>query len=236
MKVLITGGASGLGKYIVKQLLDDHEVFFTYCKNESSAQALAKQTNTKAIALDLRDENSVSALCKWIEDESPDVLINNALTGFEQKHAHKINSQIHTELFHENVASIIAITNSFIKKARKRKSGKIINVLSAYLAGKPPIGLSQYVAQKNYLLSLNKSWATENIAFNVSSNAISPSIMRTNLTKDTDERVFEQMIDNAPLKRLIEPEEVAEVVEFLLCSTLFLNGQNIVLNQGENLI
>ena len=92
------------------------------------------------------------------------------------------------------------------------------------------------MAQKNYLLSLNKSWATENIAFNVSSNAISPSIMRTNLTKYTDERVFEQMVENAPLKRLIEPKEVAEVVEFLVGSTLFLNGQNIVLNQGENLI
>jgi NAD(P)-dependent dehydrogenase (short-subunit alcohol dehydrogenase family) len=44
------------------------------------------------------------------------------------------------------------------------------------------------------------------------------------------------MIENTPLKRLIEPKEVAEVVKFIVGSTLFLNGQNIVLNQGENLI
>jgi NAD(P)-dependent dehydrogenase (short-subunit alcohol dehydrogenase family) len=228
MKILITGGSGGLGKAIVNQLSAIHDVYFTYCNNQS--------TDANAIHLDFSISSSVNALTEWIEAEQPDVLINNALNGLNQSHAHKIISEDHNDGFQQNVAPVIQLTNSFIKKARKRKCGKVINVLSSYIIGKPPIGMSQYIAQKNYLLSLNKSWASENISFNITSNAISPSIMQTKLTEDTDERVFEQMIASHPLKRLIEPKEVAEVVEFMINASPFLNGQNIVLNHGENLI
>jgi len=236
MRILVTGGTSGLGKAIVEELSSEFEVFFTYHRNSEVAKELEKVTNTTSIQYNMSDTSSVESLCNWIVENEPDILVNNALTGFVQKHAYKISGEEHHNAFEENIASTITLTNRFIKKARKRKSGRIINVLSSYIIGKPPVGMSQYVAQKNYLLSLNKSWAIENIAFGITSNAISPSIMKTNLTKDTDERIFEQLVENSPMKRLIEPKEVSEVISFIIKATPFLNGQNIVLNHGENLI
>jgi len=229
MKILITGGSSGLGKAITEQLSAGHEVFFTYYNTEDNI------ANTSSLYLDMTSTESIKKLSKWIETEQPEVLINNAITGLRQNHSHKLSGENHLESFSSNVAPVIDITNAFIVQARKRKSGKIINVLTSYLIGKPPIGLSQYTAQKAYLLSLNKSWASENIKFNVTSNAVSPSIMRTELTSDTDERIFENMIEGHPLKRLIEPKEVAECIEYMVNSSLFMNGQNIVMNHAENL-
>ena len=95
--------------------------------------------------------------------------------------------------------------------------------------------MAKYAAEKNYLLSMNKSWASENINFNITSNAISPSMMQTNLTKNIDERIIEQMITSHPLKRLLDPSEVANVVKFLVEASSFITGQNLVINSGENL-
>ncbi|MNE75886.1 3-oxoacyl-[acyl-carrier-protein] reductase FabG1 [compost metagenome] len=99
----------------------------------------------------------------------------------------------------------------------------------------PPLGASSYVANKAYLGSLVKSWATENAKFNISSNAISPSFMQTNLTSDVDERIIEQIVNDHPLKKILTVEEVAESVLFLTNASSQINGVDIVLNAGTNI-
>ena len=74
---------------------------------------------------------------------------------------------------------------------KKKRKGKIITILTSFLLNSPPIGSSSYVANKAYLKSLTKSWANENIKFNVTSNTISPSFMQTNFTSDVDERIID---------------------------------------------
>lgn len=137
--------------------------------------------------------------------------------------------------FQQNIIPTIRITQAFITQARKRKFGKIINIISSANINRPPIGWSEYVANKAYLLSLSKSWATENIKFNISSNAISPGFMLTSLTADTDERIVEQMTEAHPLKKLLTTKEVAETVEFYTRCSQQINGTNLVINAGNDL-
>ncbi|MFZ0035366.1 MAG: SDR family oxidoreductase, partial [Sedimentisphaerales bacterium] len=127
------------------------------------------------------------------------------------------------------------ITQEAIKLFRKKKFGKIINILTSFLINKPPTGLSEYVAKKAYLLSLSKSWAVENADFNISSNCISPSFMQTELTSSMDERIVEQLIKVHPLKRLLRPEEVAESVLFFINSPQHVNGVNLVINAAQDI-
>ena len=237
MNFLITGGASGLGYAITKAIADsfpDSQVFFTFSSSVASAKELEeKRMNLHSIKCDFRDKKDVEDLCLFIEKSEIDVLINNAITKLDKQYFHKTNKENFVESFNDDVVSTLEITRSFINKARERKYGKIITILTAALKNFPPIGWSIYTSNKAYILQMHKSWATENKAFNITSNCISPDFMHTPLNNDTDERVIENMIKTHPLKKLLTVEEVANVVLFLCNSSSQLNGQNIVLNSAS---
>jgi NAD(P)-dependent dehydrogenase (short-subunit alcohol dehydrogenase family) len=82
---------------------------------------------------------------------------------------------------------------------------------------------------------MTKVWATENVKYNITSNAVSPSFMLTGFTKDMDERVVEQIENNHPFNKLLSTAEVAESVVFLLNATAQINGINLIINAASNI-
>jgi 3-oxoacyl-[acyl-carrier protein] reductase len=240
LKILITGGASGLGKIITTKLsqLPDATIIITYCNSEQSARYIESNCkNVRALKCDFTSQPDIESLLLLIENEGIDILVNNAqITKIEKQHFHKLNPDIFLNGFQKNIIPVIRITQAAIKVFRTKKSGKIINVLTSFLANKPPVGVSEYTASKAYLLSLSKSWANENAAYNITSNSISPSFMKTGLTSDTDERVIYELESKHPLKRLLPPENVAETVMFLCTASVYINGVNLYINAAENLV
>ena len=236
-KILVTGGTSGLGKAIaVKLATSGHEVFVTYCSSEKSARDLAEIHKIGTVHCDFRQAESLENLLVAIQEMQPDVLINNALTGLSEQYFHKLGIENLSQNFMQNVVPVLKITQAALQVFRKRKSGKIITILSSALLNKPPIGWSEYTAEKAYLLSMSKSWAVENARHNIVSNCVSPSFMATPLNKNTDERVIENMILNSPLKKLLTIEEVADCVHFLATASNHINGTNLIINTAENVI
>jgi 3-oxoacyl-[acyl-carrier protein] reductase len=239
MNILVTGGASGLGEAITRNLAQNpqHIVYFTYFNSEAKAKALEKGLpNTRALRCDFTDEISILELKNGLAAFDLDVLVNNAVTGLTKKHFHKTDPELFLASFKNNVLPAIHLTQAAITIFRKKKFGKIITILSSYILNKPPVGLSEYVATKEYLHALSKAWATENASFNITANCISPALMQTNLTADTDERILEEMQKSHPLKKLLTPQEVAETVNFLVGSTQQINGANLVINAAADLI
>jgi NAD(P)-dependent dehydrogenase (short-subunit alcohol dehydrogenase family) len=192
--------------------------------------------NVTAIQCDFSVPADVEALCEAVARFDLQVLINNAMTGFEQNYFHKLDPAHFTDSFQKNVVPAIRITQAALKQFRKAKFGKIITILSAAIINKPPIGWSEYVASKCYLLSLSKSWATENAAFNISANCISPAFMQTSLTGGTDERIIEDMLSKHPLKALLKVEEVADAVGYFVHASQHANGINLILNAAQDVI
>ena len=238
MNILITGGASGLGASIVEALAADtgNTVYFTYATSATEAHALeAALQNTKAIHCDFTDTDSIETLLKQLPELDIDILVNNAYTGIQTDHFYKTEPYSFQKSFEQNVVPTLQITQAAIKIFRKKKYGKIINIISSYVINKPPAGLSVYVANKAYLLSMSKSWANEYIRFNITSNSISPSFMLTNLTAGTDERILEQMKENHPLSTLLTTGEVADAVLFFARASQQINGANLVINAGSDL-
>lgn len=238
MNILITGGASGLGKAITQKLASDpgNKVIFTYNRSESAAKELELHyKNCKGVHCDFHNNSSIENLFSLIESENLDVLINNAFTGLQTNYFHKLEPEHFVSNFERNVLPVIRITSACILQFRKKKFGKIITILSSYIVNKPPIGLSEYVAEKNYLHSLSKSWAVENSKFNISSNCISPSFMLTDLTAQTDERILEEMIGSHPLKRILTPDEVADAAEYLVRASQHVNGTNLIINAAGDI-
>lgn len=239
MKVIVTGGASGLGEAITRQLCaDGHEVLFTYCNSGVKARTLTDENvNAHAVRCDFSNDQDIAELSEKILSFDPDGIVHNAISGkIPAIHFHKSDISVFSEGFKTNVLPVIRITQAALECFRKKKSGRIVTVLSSYVVGQPPIGLSAYVAEKNYLLSLTKSWAAEYARFGITANCVSPTFMRTPQNAEVDERVIETMIANHPLKRLLTPEEVAVSVARLLGSGPEINGTNQVINAGENAV
>lgn len=239
MNILITGGASGLGESVTRLLAgnNNHFVYFTYCNSKDRALQIEKEfKNVKAIYCDFAKQSSVDELTSQMYSWNLSALINNALSGHTVQHFHKIEQQHLSGSFHTNILPAVMITQKAVLCFRKQKFGKIITILSSALVNKPPIGWSGYVAEKAYLHSLCKSIAVENAGFNITSNCISPSFMLTDLHKDTDERVLEEMEAKHPLKKLLSTQEVSEIVGFVLNATQHLNGVNIVVNAAGDIV
>ena len=233
MNILITGGASGLGEAITKRLAGENNnmVYFTYHSSVENAHKIEQASHvSKGIKCDFRSADDMTTLLAQMNSLELDVLVNNAMTGFQKEYFHKMDFREFETRFHENILPTIRITQQAINQFRKKRSGKIITILSSAIAGDPPIGWSEYVAAKSYLLSLSRSWAAENAKFNITSNCISPSFMRTALNKDVDERVIEEMIEKHHRKKLLTVEDVADALAVLVNSPQEVNNTNVFLN------
>lgn len=240
MNILITGGSSGLGKSIVQNLSSntDYNIYFTYNSGKEASWELEnKFSNVKSFHCDFTNESSVSDFCKILPSLNIDVLINNAYVG-KALNDNFIRSDIENfeKSFRYNILPTIKITQDVIKVFKQKKFGKIINILTSYLINTPPIGTSIYVSNKAYLLELSKVWSKELTKFNITSNSISPELMITNLSKDIDQRVLDQIKEAHPYKELLDTNEVYVAVKFLIESSRFINGINIPINAGQNLI
>jgi NAD(P)-dependent dehydrogenase (short-subunit alcohol dehydrogenase family) len=175
MNILVTGGSKGLGKAIVRTLAatPGNHVYFTFLNSESSASELeSKNSNVTKVRCDFNNDASVQSLIDSLQQWNIDVLINNASVNPPKNHFHKIDTDGLIQNFQANVVTTIKLTQAAIKTFRKKKSGRIITILSSAIIGKAPVGWSEYVASKNYLLSMAKSWATENNRFNITSNCV----------------------------------------------------------------
>lgn len=239
MNILITGGTGGLGEAIVDVFATDsrNKIYFTYCHAETKARAITgRYANTSGIRCDFENRAGMEALLAEIENMDLDVLVNNAWAGKPDtiRFGQLTSEQIETT-FRANVLPLVAVTQQALKTFRKKKSGKIITILTAALLGTPTIGYALYSSTKAYIAQLAKTWSTEYARFGITSNCVSPEFMRTDFTASTDERVIEQMEQSHPLKRLLEPQEVAQVVQFLATSSAQVNGVNIPVTAGTRI-
>ena len=146
MNILVTGGSSGLGKAIVEKLASDSDnvVYFTYNRHVNVAESIDNSySNVHSIQCDFSDTVSIANLLSGLDGWDLDVLIHNAYAGkAEGVHFHKQNVAEFRNSFEINVLPVILITQKVLEIFRKKKSGKIITVLTVFLFNKPPIGSS----------------------------------------------------------------------------------------------
>lgn len=234
MNYLVTGGTSGLGYCLVTKLAasPSNYVYFTYRNSSVLAKEIeANYPNTKGIVCNFNEADGLNTLIQEIPKMNLDVLINNAYSEPVAKHFIKLETAEILRDFEHNVLSTVRLGQACISEFRLNKRGQIITILSSYIVN-PPIGMSIYAAGKSYLLSMVKSWANENIKFNIVSTAISPSFMLTRMTEATDERVIEQIAAAHPLGRLTTPEEIVDVVKKLTENRNF-SGENLIIDGNQ---
>ena len=241
MNILVTGGNSGLGKAIVEQLSKEgHKVYFSFypveqCEREAKAMVQA-DANLEAIPLNFCEKDSVDAFCEHIKTLDIDVLVNSAYAGKAQGvHFHKTPADDFLTAFQNNVIPTIRITQTCLEGMKKRKYGKIINIITSYVIDTPPTGMAIYTATKAYLRQISRSISKEFGRFNITSNCLLPEYMNTKFGKVEDFQL-EQMTAAHPLKRLLTPDEVAQVIVHFVNSSQQLNGIEMPINAAQHIM
>ena len=238
--VLITGGASGLGKTLTKAFAkENYDVYLTYNTNYESAKKLKEelekeyQVNINIFKCNLRNEMEINEVLKNIE--CVDVLVNNAAIEIDKDFNEK-NKEDFLHTLEVNLIAPFLISKELGRKMKERKSGKIINISSNNAINKmDPITL-EYDASKAGLINLTHNLAKEFAPF-VNVNAIAPGWIKTekiiNLDNELNNMFISEESKNILLNRFAEEKEIANLVLFLASDKAnYINSEIIRIDGG----
>lgn len=233
--ILITGGSKGLGAEFVKKLAsaDAYIIYYTY---SDPASECASTGNTIPVRCDQRNADDIAGCMKKILEEQGkiDVLVNNACPPFMPHDFLETDWSMFQDILDVNVKGAYLFSLESARAMKRQGGGRIINVLSSYVLGVPPEKLSFYVTAKYALEGLSKAMAVEFCKYGIAVNMMSPGLMTTRLTEYLPARYIEAYKQKHPMKRLTTPEDVAEVLDFLVSDgAQFLTGVNIPVTGGE---
>ena len=239
MKILVTGGARGIGKGVVDLLAGkDYKVTFLYNGSKDAAQELVSQWKEKgkdvsAYQCDVKDYEKVNTTVKTILEERGDIdgLVNNSGVTRDSS-LFLMKSEQWDEVIHTNLFGVFNVTKSLIAYFIKRKKGAIVSVASiAGITGIP--GQTNYCASKSGIIGFTRSLAMETAKYGVRVNAVAPGYIKTDMTAAINEKVKEKMYSLIPMGREGTVEEVASVVEVLLSdASSYITGQVISIDGG----
>jgi NAD(P)-dependent dehydrogenase (short-subunit alcohol dehydrogenase family) len=238
MNVIITGGGSGLGRAIVEQFSLDAQgkVLFTYHKTSADTlDALSPAANVTALQCDFSSSTDMARIMPQFLAFEADLLVNNAWLNLTRKHFHRFERGEIVASFDRNVAPMVELSRQLLRQFKKRRAGKIINILSSALVNRPPIGMSIYAAEKAYIMQLSKAWVAEFGSFGVAINNILPGFMATNMNADLDDRAVEDIRDATLNGAILSTRDLARTVYLLANMPTHVTGNNLVVNGGENL-
>ena len=137
-----------------------------------------------------------------------------------------------------NLTSTFLCTKKVIPCMRENGWGRIINFSSTAGKNISTVGGAHYTAAKAAVLGLTRHTAKEVAQFGITVNALCPGLINTEMVRDTisDESV-EKYADSFPIKRLGNPEEVAELVMFLASDkAAYITGASMDINGGDLMI
>ncbi len=218
---LVTGGARGIGESIVNNLISSgYRVAFTYNNSEENAMKMINEFNKDgslnaiAIETDIRDYKSIKNAVKNVISVygRVDVLVNNAgiadYTLMMDTDLIKWNNMISV-----NLDSIFKFCHEIVPYMLT-EGGSIINISSVWgiYGGSGEVA---YSASKAGIIGFTKALSKEVGLNNIRVNAIAPGVIDTDMCKDIDDDIINELKEKTALGRIGKSCEVANVVEFL---------------------
>lgn len=241
---LVTGGNRGIGEAIVVRLAEEGaNVAINYLSNEliesaRSVQRKVEELGQRAVIVkgDVGKKDQVTAMVQRVEEQlGPiDILVNNAgIAPFQP--FFRVTEETWDRTYDTNVKSIFLTSQAVAKGMVERRYGKIINVAStASVVVTSPV-VPHYISSKAAANQLTKALAIELGKHNINVNAVGPSTVDTELTKDylADPEIYQQEVDANPMKRLGTAKQIADAVVFLASEeAMQVNGHLLMVDGG----
>ena len=225
---VITGGSRGIGAAAVELFAARGDrVTLLYEKNHDAAQDVAAKTGATPICCDVADKAAVNEAFQKIGDV--DVLICNAgicHTGLMSM----LEEAQWDRLFDVNVKGIYNCVNAAMSPFLKKHAGCVITVSSMW----GQVGASceaAYSATKGAVIALTKALAKELGPSGIRVNCVAPGVILTDMCKDVDPEILEEMAQENPVGRNGTPMDVAKAMVYLADAD-FVTGQVLPVNGG----
>ena len=231
-KILITGASRGIGRDIALHSKEKgYKVLGTSTTNEGVSSL--KENGIHGLQLDLNDKKSVESFNGLLTQEHPDiaVLVNNA--GITRDNiVLRMSEEEWTDVLNVNLNGAFKVTKTVLKFMLKKRWGRILNITSTS-ASTGNRGQANYAAAKAGIEAFSKSLAKEVGSRGITVNAIAPGYIQTDMTEVISENVKEEILSQIPLSRFGKPEEISQLVDFLISDEAsYITGQTIHINGG----
>ncbi|MBQ0820256.1 SDR family oxidoreductase [Microvirga terrae] len=237
-RVLVTGGAKGVGAAIVRALVaGGHDVDFTYRSSGEAARTLADELmqtspgrTIRAHEVDLADKAALEAFCEAVEGESFFGLVHNAGQPYDALAAMMQQDKAEAAM-QVNFWSLTRIAKALMRGMIRAKAGRIVAIGSvAALQGNP--GNAAYAASKGALISYCRTLSIETAKRGVTVNVIAPGFIDTDMMAPYA-AYRDSMEKQIPAGRFAKPEEIAGLAAFLLSEpAAYITGAVLPIDGG----
>jgi len=241
MKVaMVTGSSKGIGRAIAKKLnKEGFDVVITYFQDQVAGDKVFKEINKKGllVKLDSGNEDSVKAAVKDFSKKYDhlDVLV---ISGMEDRPKGFLKTSLAdwNYVINNKLTGTFLVAQNFYPFLKKSQKATIILNTSS-VDERPVIGAIAYSAASGGVTNLMKSLALELAPLGIRVNAIAPGTTRTDNWKGfglEDDEMWKRFARENPMKRVCTPEDLGDLVSYLISDEAkYING-NIIYADGGN--
>lgn len=224
--VLITGASGGIGAAIAQKLAEaGHAVIVHYHSSVTKADQVVAgilQAGGRAFSFkaDIADPDDVRQLFIEIQRQfgSVQTLIHCASPGNTPRSFDRLDWEAMQEQIDVNVKGAFNCAQAVLPTMVEAKSGNLIFIGTTYSDGVPPPQQARYIVAKSALTSLARCLAVEYGPSGIRVNVVAPGMTETGMIADLPDKVKMLTKMQTPLRRLAQPEDIADTIVFLLSS------------------
>ncbi|MFK7770957.1 MAG: SDR family NAD(P)-dependent oxidoreductase [Saprospiraceae bacterium] len=237
---LVTGAATGIGRATAIALAKEGAKVMVTDINEVEGKETLNQIIkgggiAKYFHLDVSKKDQVDQVVKEIfeTEGSLDLAVNNAGIGGARSPIHELSMEDWNTMMDINLTGVFLCLQAEIKCMLQTGGGRIVNVASLAGLNGMPMG-SSYAAAKHAVIGLTKSAAIEYGKLNIRTNSVCPGFVQTPILDEVPQKMLDYSTKfRVPLRRIGQPEEVAQSILWLLSEdSTYVNGHQLLVDGG----
>lgn len=241
MVVVVAGGAGGIGGKVAQSFAREDSMTIILDSAEEEAQKVVGEIESSggkafAVIVDATKEAEIKDATAEVASKFDriDVLVN--CIGWNKPMPFlETPESIWYQIIELNLMTTVRLCKAVLPYMIKQNFGRVINISSQQGRRAAPTAIP-YAASKAAIISVTKSLATAVAQYNIRVNALCPGIVETSLAKQIRKdspQYFEELVLQAPMRRVCQPEEVASVVLFLASEeSSYMTGQSLSVDGG----